>query len=133
MNSAQHEEIQQYMTQAQYMLSVAQDNLEADHFGSSINRSYYAVFYAASALLSAIGEARAKHQGVLGAFRQHFIKNGLWSVEFSHIYGRILADRERSDYDIFLPVSHADAEVDLQDARRFVAEAEKWLAGKGWL
>lgn len=91
-------EIEAYMQQAQYMLTVSRDNLQNGHYGTSVNRSYYALFYAASALLIAINEPRVKHYGVISAFRQHFVKTGLWPTAFSQSYGRILTNRQNSDY-----------------------------------
>ena len=41
---------------------------------SIVNRAYYAMFYAALALLVTIGQESSKHQGVLSLFDQHFIK-----------------------------------------------------------
>jgi uncharacterized protein (UPF0332 family) len=129
----QAEEIQQYMKQAEYMLTVAEDLLTSLHFGSSVNRSYYAVFYAATALLLAVGEPRSSHHGVLSAFRQHFIKTERWPVEYSDLYGNLIEDRESSDYMVFVPISQTDAGDALQDARHFVAQAKVWLADEGWL
>lgn len=129
----QAEEIQQYMKQADYMLVVADDLLTALHFGSSVNRSYYAVFYATTALLLAVGELRSSHHGVLSAFRQHFIKTERWPVEYSDLYGNLLEDRESSDYMVFVPTGQSDASDSLQNARRFVAQATTWLTEEGWL
>jgi uncharacterized protein (UPF0332 family) len=115
------------------MLTVAEDLLTAGHFGSSVNRSYYAVFYAATALLLVVGEPRSSHHGVLSAFRQHFIKTERWPVEYSDLYGNLIEDRESSDYMVFVPTKQIDASDGLQDARRFVAQAKTWLADEGWL
>lgn len=40
-----------YMENAREMLEVARENLENKHVNSACNRAYYAIFYAASALL----------------------------------------------------------------------------------
>ncbi len=121
------------MNQAEYMLIVANDLLLAEHYSSSVNRSYYAVFYAATALLLSDGESRSSHHGVLSAFRQHFIKSERWPVEYSDLYGNLIAEREAVDYMIFESTSQTDADSSLQDARRFVAQAKTWLIDKGWI
>ena len=112
------------------MLTVANDLLLANHFSSSVNRSYYAVFYAATALLLSIGETRSSHHGVLSAFRQHFIKTDRWLIEFSDLYGNLIADREASDYLIFVKTSATDAQDSLRYARRFVEQTKKWFANQ---
>ncbi len=120
-------EIKAYMQQAQHMLIVSRDNLQNGHYGTSVNRSYYALFYAASALLLSVGESRKSHYGLMNAFRQQFIKTGKWPVEFSDLYGDLIEDREISDYAVFVPISQEDAQTNLEKARRFVTQAEKWL------
>ena len=133
MDDATQKEVILYIKEAREMLEVAQLNLDNDFYPSSINRAYYAVFYAANALLATKGMTRGKHSGVISAFRQHFIKTGLIDVEFSRIYGRLLEDRNESDYAIVNTISKNDAELDLNEARRFVAEVEKWLTQARWL
>jgi uncharacterized protein (UPF0332 family) len=115
------------------MLDVAALNLAESYHGSAINRAYYAVFYAANALLSTEGLARSKHSGVVAAFRESFVKPGLIEVEYSRIYGRVMDDRHVSDYEIDLPIDTGVVERDLSDARRFVERAEQYLRQEGWL
>ena len=45
-----------YMQTAQEMLDVAEELLRNDHVNSACNRAYYAMFYAASALLYSMGK-----------------------------------------------------------------------------
>lgn len=131
--SAKRDEIRLYITEAKYMLQVAADTLDMGHLGTSVNRSYYAVFYSANALLHSIDETRSKHHGVFSAFGQYFIHSGLWSVEFAQIYKQLMADRESSDYELLVKIPHSDVEHHLQNARRFVDEATRWLLAEGWL
>ncbi len=92
-------EVSLYMEHAQEMLEVAARNIADGFYGSAINRAYYAIFYAANALLATQGLARGKHSGVVAAFRGHFVKPGLIEVEYSRIYGRVMDDRHASDRD----------------------------------
>jgi uncharacterized protein (UPF0332 family) len=121
------EVIQQYMQQAAEMLAVAESNFQLGYYGTSMNRSYYAVFHAATALLFSLGETRGKHHGLIAAFQEYFVKQGLWPVEFSDIYRRLLKHREQSDYAISFTSTQENARQDLKDARRFVATAKSWL------
>ena len=127
MPDAAHDEVALYINEAHEMLRVAQLTLDNDFYTSSINRSYYAVFYAANALLAMKGLSRSKHSGVISAFRQEFIKTGIFSSEYSRIYGRLLEDRNEGDYALESSASQEDAEFSLNEARRFVREVEKWL------
>jgi uncharacterized protein (UPF0332 family) len=126
-------EVSLYMEHAQEMLEVAARNIADGFYGSAINRAYYAIFYAANALLATQGLARGKHSGVVAAFREHFVKPGLIEVEYSRIYGRVMDDRHASDYEIQLPTDADVAKRDLGDARRFVERVEQFLRQEGWL
>ena len=88
MDEATRKEVALYIENADESLSVAQLNLENDFYSASINRAYYAIFYAANALLATKKLARSKHSGVLSVFRQHFIKTELLPSELSVIYGQ---------------------------------------------
>ena len=116
-----------YMENAHEVLDVARLNLGNDYYGSACNRAYYAVFYAASALLFSKGMSFGKHSAVISAFRQHFIKTGELDVKWSEIYQRILSHRQIGDYDINLRVEKEQAADDVRDAQAFVEEVEQWL------
>ncbi len=131
--TAKKEEIRLFMAEAQQMLQVAADTLALGHLSTTVNRSYYAVFYAASALLQSIDETRAKHHGVFSAFGQYFIKSGLWTSEYGDIYKQLMTDRESADYELQVKIPHVQAEQHLQNARYFVTKAEIWLKNAGWL
>ncbi|NCQ35204.1 HEPN domain-containing protein, partial [bacterium] len=113
--------------------AVAEQNLRNDFYTSAVNRAYYAIFYAANAMLATIGEARSKHSGVISLFRNRFVKTGDLPVELSDIYGRVLDNRQRGDYDLGLQMDEEQAKTDIEDARRFVDEVEQWLKEKNWL
>jgi uncharacterized protein (UPF0332 family) len=126
-------EVALYIENADESLSVAQLNLDNDFYAAAINRAYYAIFYAANALLATRKLARSKHSGVLSAFRQHFIKAGLLSSELSEIYGQVMDDRHEGDYEILAATLQEDAEIDLAQARHFVEEVKAWLRREKWL
>lgn len=121
------------MEHAQEMLEVAAHNIADGFFSSAINRAYYAIFYAANALLATQALARGKHSGVVAAFREHFVKPGLIEVEYSDIYGRVMDDRRASDYELEIPVEAEVAQRDLSDAERFVERIEQLVQQEGWL
>lgn len=116
-----------YMENAEEMLEVARLNLNNDYYGSVCNRAYFAVFYAASALLFSKGMSFGKHSAIISAFRQHFIKTGEFDVKWSGIYQRIMSHRQSGDYDINVRVEKEQAVDDLKGAQAFVEEVERWL------
>lgn len=85
LNAGTRRETRLYIKNAHVMLEVAALNLSEDFYGSAVNRAYYAIFYAANALLVTQGLARSKHSGVIAAFRERFVKTGLIEAEYSDI------------------------------------------------
>ncbi len=132
-NSAKRREIGLYIKNAREMLSVAQLNLENGFHTSAINRAYYAIFYAAAAVLVTQSQVRGKHSGVISAFRERFVKSGLFNTEYSDIYGRIMDHRNAGDYELDVSLGEEKAEADFQDAARFVKQVEAWLKQESWL
>jgi uncharacterized protein (UPF0332 family) len=115
------------------MLKAAHVMLDNDFYTSAINRAYYAIFYAANALLTTKGMSLGKHTRAIGTFRQYFIKTGVFLPEYSQIYGRAMEDRHESDYDMGAEITWEDAGENLVGAERFVQEMEQWLKKQNWL
>ncbi len=133
MITAQQQEIALYLENAREMLEAAQLMLNNDFYTSAINRAYYAIFYAANALLVTKGLNQSKHSGVISAFRQHFVKTGIFEAQFSDSYGRVMGNRHSSDYELNSAISKQDAEKDMGDARQFVDLVTDWLERGDWL
>jgi len=131
-NTSRHD-IALYIEHAHEMLEVAACNLADGFCGSAVNRTYYAIFYTANALLTTQELVRSKHGAVVAAFRQYFVKPGLIETEYGDIYGRVMDDRHTSDYDIEAMIEPDRAQTDLEDAQRFVDRAERHLSEGGWL
>ena len=93
---------------------------------TAVNRAYYAIFYAANALLATKGLERSKHSGVIAAFRQHFVRTGLIESEFSRFYGEIMEERHAGDYGL-APFDQDTASRSLGHAERFVQRIEQVL------
>jgi uncharacterized protein (UPF0332 family) len=128
--SEARQEIEQYLQHAHEALKAAEDNIPLGHHSTAINRAYYAIFYAANALLATKGLQRSKHSGVIAAFREHFVKPGLIEPQYSKEYGRIMDARLSSDYELSM-VGESLATTSLVEARRFVARVEDFLRQAG--
>jgi len=130
---AERKEITLYIENAREMLEVAQNNLANSFYSSSVNRAYYAIFYAANAVLATKGLARNKHSAVMSVFRQYFVKTGIFDAELSKIYGDVIEDRNEGDYELDVSITLEEIKADLEGAKRFVEEVEKWLKQEKWL
>ncbi len=107
-------------------LDTAHLNIHNGYFRAAINRSYYAVFYMASAALFSQSIQRAKHSGIESAFGQYLIKTGHIEPEFSRIYKRARLHREEADYAETL-IDEPTARQILTESERFVARMERFL------
>jgi uncharacterized protein (UPF0332 family) len=125
--------VKTYLDAAHEALAGSQYNLDGGYYAIAVNRAYYAVFYAANALLATKGLARSKHSSTISAFRQSFIKPGLIEPEYSAIYGSLMDDRHVGDYDMDTSIEPERAESDAESARKFVARIETYLRREGWL
>ena len=126
-------QIQMYLAHAHQALDSATASIENDFYATAINRSYYAIFYAASGLLLTEDISRSKHSGVVAAFRQHFVKPGLIETEYSDIYGDVMEARVDGDYDMTFDADLTTAAERLIDARRFVERVIRHLQESEWL
>jgi uncharacterized protein (UPF0332 family) len=120
--------IELYLKAADEATANAKFNLDGGYPGVAANRAYYAFFYGASALLLSINIIRSKHSAVLSAFRQHFIKPGLFSPDFSDAFGEALDTRQAVDYDMTYGVDEWQAQQLVQTADNFILTVRNYLA-----
>jgi len=115
------------LAKAKEILVEAEDNLEQNHNGVSVNRSYYAMFTAARALLALKELDSSKHSGVIALFNQYIVKTGIFQKEISRFLAKAKDIREDADYGDFVEITKEDAHTQLQRAKEFVKEADEVL------
>ncbi|MDW8071597.1 MAG: HEPN domain-containing protein [Anaerolineae bacterium] len=91
-------EIQHYLNVANEEIVAARDNLRLGHLRAAVSRAYYAMFYAATALLGSRGLWRSKHQGLIAAFGEHFVRPGLIEPHYGRMFHDAFEMRLDSDY-----------------------------------
>jgi hypothetical protein len=120
------EVVRYWFEKAADALAAAGDELKAGRLSFSVNRIYYACFYAASAILLQKGLKFKKHSGVRAAFHKHLVKPGLVSRENGQLYDELYEARQRGDYIELVRFEEEPVRTWLEQARRFV-EATKSL------
>lgn len=116
--------------QAQTALEDAEYLLAGNRSPQSIvNRAYYAMFYAALALLQRSGQVPSKHSGVISLFDTEFALKGLLPKELSKHFHKAFELRQATDYKNVWPISPEKARDTLNNARGFVVAVKKHLAG----
>jgi uncharacterized protein (UPF0332 family) len=84
-------ETEALLAKARRSLANARRSLEAGDADFAASRAYYAMFYAAEALLLSRGLAFSKHGAVIAEFSREFVRSG----EFPAEYGRALREAWR--------------------------------------
>lgn len=120
-----------YLARSREEIDTARLLLANGRYKVALTRAYYAIFYAASAMLLSEGIKRSKHSGVQSAFRQSFSKSGVIEAEYSDIYGATRDARELSDYELWFMPAEEFTETIIADAERFVARMEWYLREVG--
>jgi len=119
---------------AKYRMKKAEDDLETSEimfknnkYSQSINRSYYAMFHAVRSLLALSKFDSQKHSAVISYFNHHFIKSSKIEVEYSKMLTTAFKFRNDSDYKDFYTITRQDAELQLENAEKFIKKIQQFL------
>jgi uncharacterized protein (UPF0332 family) len=113
---------------AQRYLRSAKLLLQDGDYGSSVSRSYYAMFYCAQAALLTKGLTFSSHKGVIAAFGEQFVKTGVFPRELGRELNKAFEKRQLGDYESASAVSDEDASEVVACAREFCGEVGRWLS-----
>lgn len=93
--------IEYRLTRASETIDEAAYIATGGYYNASINRLYYACFYAASALMLKAGLDASTHKGVRNQLSLHFISKGKLDSKYGSIYSRLFQARQAGDYEDF--------------------------------
>jgi len=121
------DEARRYLDKAEHALEVAKDLLKGGHAPDAASKIYYAMYYAAQAVLKAEGIDVVKHSAVESAFGHHFAKPGIIEPRFHRMLIDARKIREIADYDIDEEVVEPVASLKLDEGRAFLAAMKHHL------
>ena len=116
------------LEQADESLEAARTLLDKELIRPSVNRSYYAMFYAVLALLAQGKKETSKHSGAIALFDRDFVKQGVFKKNYSRWLHDAFDLRQRFDYASEFHASREDAETTLKNAESLVDEVKKFLS-----
>ena len=122
-----HSMAQFRLEKAKKDLAAAKATAEQGFYDVSANRSYYAIFHAARAVLALTGQDFRKHSGVIAYFRKEYVKTGIFETRLSDIIQDAFEIRTDCDYEDFYVVAKEDVEQQIQNAEYFVSKIEEYL------
>ena len=113
------------LTLAAETLGAAEYLLKGGYYNDAVSRAYYAMFYAARALLASRDLHPKGHKGLIIQFGLEFVKKGF----IEETYGRALSyakeRRETVDYNIESTMTPDEADIIIVDARNFLERIER--------
>ena len=115
------------MTRADIVLADASMLADRGSSLSAINRCYYAMFYAASALAIRDDCDFHKHRAVISWFNREYVNTGRFSRECGKSFRAAFDRRCDADYTDVATFTAEQVTTMVEQARRFVAEVKSLL------
>ena len=120
-------EIDSLVKRAKRYIRSAELLLDDKDYESSVSRTYYAMFYAAQAVLLTKKLTFSSHKGVISAFGKNFIKTEIFPKEMGRELNRAFEKRQIGDYGYTFVVSDEEAVQMLRYGKEFVDKITSWL------
>ncbi len=121
MNSEQKKLIcLQRLEMAEKMLNDAKILFGNGSLQSTVNRMYYALFYAVNALSCAHNFKTSKHTGLRAWFNKEIVQKGLIEKNLGAIYNKAFELRSKGDYEDFYPLDTDTIITLLQSTPAFI-------------
>ena len=96
-------------------------------WNSTINRLYYAAYYAVTALLLKSDINPATHNGAKINFSKHYIKTGKISPKLGKTYSQLFTWRQKGDYDDLFDFDKKIVLPYFEPLEKLIKEIEKFL------
>lgn len=111
-------------------LKVANHCLNESLYRDSINRSYYAAFYAVKAVLALSTVDFKRHKDVMAYFNKEYVATDIFPREIGRKLGTLQRVREKSDYDDFYIASREKAIEQYETAQQVIEVVTQYLEEK---
>ena len=121
------------LEQSEETLREAEILLNETALRGTINRAYYAMFYAVLALLATKQIGTSKHSAIIASFDREYVKTGTFPREMSRSLHLAFDRRQTHDYGEIIEIDRQVAEEALAGARTFVRSVEDYLRLTGYL
>jgi uncharacterized protein (UPF0332 family) len=118
------EEIAANLERAERSIRAARELASGGYYDFVASRAYYAVFYAATAILLREELEFSKHSAVIASIHQRFVKTGRLDKKYGRDLNWLFELRGVGDYGATVHVSPQDAEKAIGAAEGFVQAIE---------
>jgi len=100
---------------------------ENNKWNSTINRLYYSAYYAVMALLIKNEINPTTHNGAKSNFTLHFIKTGVFPIEYGKTYSQLFTWRQKGDYDDLFDFNKEKVEPYFTPVKEMIDSIEKLI------
>jgi len=113
------------LEKAKNTLSYAKSYIDDTTLDSTVNRIYYAMFYAVNALLITKGLYSSKHSGVRAIFNREIVNKGLIEKQWGEFFADMFDRRQKGDYKDFVEFEKQEVEEWLKKSEEFINKIDK--------
>ncbi len=127
MSESKKKAVRERMKQAHETLEEAETLFKQDYWRGTINRAYYAMFYAVLALAADKGVVVSKHAHAIAFLDKEFVRKGIFPKEISRALHVSFDERQTNDYGEIWDIEYTEAETTLKEAKAFVKTIDVYL------
>lgn len=124
-----NEETQKLIVKANRSLAAAERLIDSNDYDFAVSRTYYAMFYAAEAILLSKNLSFSSHSALISALFEHFVMTGLMQKELHKSLHEAFKLRQEGDYMSSPNITKEIAQKLLDDAKIFIQKATQLLKG----
>lgn len=119
--------IEYWMEKSRESMETGRSEYEAGRFTPAVRSTYYACFYALTAVLLKKGKSLKRHTAVRAALHRELIKTGLLDTSSGRFYDKIFDSRHKGDYQPMVEFESEQVKGYIDQAKGFIKEMEELL------
>lgn len=114
--------VEYWLEKSDESVASAVSELNAGRLTFAVNRLYYALFYASTAVLYTKDKSYVKHSAVRAAFHRDFIQTGVVDKALGKLYDELFQMRHQGDYTPLIEFDKRIVSRQLKDAVKLQAK-----------
>jgi hypothetical protein len=115
------------LDQSRETVELAKFLIDSGKLTTAVNRIYYGIFYAITALAIRYSFETSKHGQLIGWFNKEFIATNILDKRLGKILRNAYQNRTKGDYDVFIAFNVKEVELMHSEMKDFIDEIEKFL------
>jgi uncharacterized protein (UPF0332 family) len=127
------ENIREELVRAAGAIQAANLLFDNSFLNDAVSRLYYFLLFNMRALLLSRGFQPKSHEGILRLFGLHFVKEGFFAAQDSHLFARLMKYREEADYNPSYTFTREDFVGFRKEAEALSGKIHEYLQEKGYI